>query len=156
MKDNKIPKVIQPLDNVKIGGQNILLMDNVTFNNYISDNVDETEERDLDYELAIDFIMFCMTKENQYKAKKLNEFGIAFQYIAEKLGIYDKSGARKCAVSYENKKTKVKELMNKYIKVQNELADIKADYIREGMKDKTEEELIKDYGKLLNGDGNND
>lgn len=137
----KIDKVICNLDNVLIKNNNIAVIDPQIFEQAISNdskNNEEYDEERLYLEQAIDFVMFCLNKEKHYKAKKLQEFGIEYEYIAEKLGFANRSSAYKSVGAYDKKRSVIEDMMREYIRVSDEVADIKASYIRRGMKDRSE------------------
>lgn len=137
----KIDKVIWGLDNEWVKSQKINVVDAVSFEKLITEDSQSSEEYDeerLYLEQAIDFVMFCLNKEKHYKAKKLQEFGIEYEYIAENLGFANKSGAYKSVVAYDKKRSVIEDMMREYIRVSDEVADIKASYIRRGMKDRSE------------------
>lgn len=152
-----IDKVIDNLDNVTINNNKVTVIEPHIFDSVVSEdsqnNVEYNEEQ-LNLEQAVDFVMFCLNKEKHYKAKKLSQFGIELSEIAQYVGFYDRSGASRAIKGYNKKRNKVEELMREYIRVNNEITNMKSEYIKKGTKEKSDKISLKEICEELGVDYN--
>lgn len=118
------------IDNIDRNGHKICLMEPKKFEQVIDEQSNikvEYDEEDLNLNTAIDFILFCLTKEDTYIASKLYEWGCTQDFIGDELGsqTYSSKHFARTMKSLDKKKQEILKMAQDYSRVQNKMSDIK-------------------------------